>query len=138
LDLKYDQDITSNILLEINAENLKYTATEGKALIEAISIKPFESFTTAGTMSVFVQSLTSLPSSYTLSYNCSETIMPLSAKTFSLKGKEGKYFNSTVHSTTDLFAENNCTLDLKAKSTGKLLDTKFIAFETRETNYTKP
>jgi Male gamete fusion factor len=138
LNMKYEHDITSNLLLEINADDLKYVVTEGKAIIDKISIQAFESLTTNGALSLYVRSMTSLPSSYVLSYNCSSAIMPLSSRTISLNGNEGRFVNSTVMSTTSLFANNNCTIDLKAKATGKILDTKFIAFQTKATNYTMP
>lgn len=61
-------------MLEINAESLKFTTNEGQGVIDKISVNPFEAFSTAGFLNVTVRSLTSLASSYVLSYNCSASI----------------------------------------------------------------
>lgn len=73
-----------------------------------------------------------------LSYNCSQSIMKLSSRTFSLEGFRNRTINQTVYSTSPLFKNNSCTLELRSQATATLLDTKTVIFETKETNHTKP
>ena len=102
-----------------------------------MTIEEFENFATAGTLSISIKSLSSIPAGFELSALCSELISAIPSRTITLDSKEERRLNFTVFSETHIRSNHSCNISLY-NTIPELVDHEWVNFTTTETQYEAP
>jgi len=131
LEMIYEDIFTTQISIEIDASNFKFTSTLGKAVIKKVEIPTFEAQASLGTVYISLQNTGSNAAKFEVALNCSTDIQKTPSKfVFLISGQ----IQDLEFKITDISSEaksHSCNVTL-SNTFGDILDERSISFETSE------
>jgi len=120
------------ITLELIADNIKFVTNISTGTLDYFKIDTFQSSTADGVIQIQVTNTGSLTANFFLSYNCSEYILPIPGKEFSLSPFQSTSFDNNIYTFNQNFQTHECCVTLK-NSIGQVIDTITTIFNSTQT-----
>ncbi|KAF8655096.1 hypothetical protein HU200_061227 [Digitaria exilis] len=106
--------LSSNLLLELHADDIEYFYQRSPGKIISIDVPPFEALSQIGNATVTTKNIGKLESSYTLTFKCLTGISNMEEQYYIMKPGEVTIRSFDLRSSTDRAETYQCTAILKA------------------------
>lgn len=126
---KLDGIFNSLINLEINADDIKYVTNVSNGQIDYLNINTFESLSNDGYLEMQVTNSGSLTAQFSISYNCSEYILPLLSEQMSLNSFQSTIIKKDIYTLSQDSRYHVCNATL-FNAIGEQVDMKSSKFNT--------
>jgi hypothetical protein len=129
---KLEGVFNSLINLEINADDIKYVTNVSTGQIDYLNINTFESLSNDGYLEMQITNSGSLTAQFSVSYNCSEYILPLLSDQMSLNSFQSTIIKKDIYTLSQDSRNHICNATL-LNAIGEKVDLKSSRFNTTVT-----
>ncbi|KAL6846732.1 hypothetical protein ACP4OV_024180 [Aristida adscensionis] len=110
----------TNLMVELRADDIKYVYQRSPGKIISINCSSFEALSEVGTANVTTKNIGELEALYGLTFNCESGINDVEEQNFIMKSDEVVVRSFSLHSSSDVAANYQCTAILKASNFSEL------------------